>query len=160
MQDKQGMKAEREFAEQFNATLETNLDLQYKDIDAWITTPEGVKHSVSIKDQTWGALQYGNICFEYMLESTLKGKTMGGSFTKCEARWYAIKVDKEWLMFRTSHLRKYIELNKQSFRNTHTRATLEKANREEGRTFDRGWMYLIPLKELRQQTIKIIPLKN
>lgn len=139
----QGIKAEHIFAERFNGKLITDLSLQYKDIDCQLKDGR----YVSIKHLKTGE-KTGNFSFEYLLENTRNGNTMAGSIRKCEAELYAIYCGEKWYVFNTKDLILFLDENETRLRKVKTGAWLEEANRKQGRTFDRGWNYLVSIKEV------------
>lgn len=154
----QGLKAEHEFAKQFNATLIHDLDLQYKDIDAEVYNKRKEAFSVSIKHQAI-AEKTRNFSFEFELEDTRTSDTRAGNFEVCEAFYYAIKAMNKWFIFKTSDVDEYIEKHKKTLRVVKTSAWLEEDNRRKGRKYDRAWSYLVPVCELEKLAVKIVPCK-
>lgn len=153
--DGAGFKAEQLCAAQFDGQL-TNLKAhQYKDIDAFVTTKQGVKASVSVKDQLWSSEKYGAIQIEMKLTNTVSGASMDGCFIKCEADYYFWRVwTKEfgdtWAIVKVSAMKEFINKNKANLKKWQTQEKTEAKNRSYGRKFDRAAGYVVPMEELKK----------
>jgi hypothetical protein len=155
--------AEQSFATYFNGDVVEELELQYKDID--ILCKESGK-TVSVKDIGDSSKQYGSVLLETTLVNTTNGATSKGSFYKCEADLFAIRLWHKgrycWYVTHTSELTKYLEQN--SLSEVKTRPETEAKNRARGRYYNGTICKRISVPHLVENTeclcIPIRALKN
>lgn len=137
--------SEYQFCKQFKCRFVEDLQLQYKDIDA--ISPKG--NSISIKSQEI-AVKTGNFSFEFELQDTRTGDKRIGNFLACQADYYAITNGSQWFVFKHSDIVSYINDNKSKITVKHTSEKLEENNRKQGRKYDRGYSYMIPVTIIAQ----------
>lgn len=135
----------------------TELELQYADID--VVASRG--YTISVKEQTNSSLKSGNFAFETLLEDSSTGHSIDGSFTKCQADYYAIFREfkgSKWCFFApTTELKEFV--NSGDFRKvTTTNKTMESSN--QGRKYNRGHVTLVPIKDLYYQPYIYIFIQN
>lgn len=156
-------KSEKQFAKQFGAVLESRLEYQYKDIDAWIKSKnrlqEEIKWSVSIKSQEV-AQKTGNFSFELVIEDTRTGEWRYGNFMTCKASYAAITDGKEWFIFWTQDLKDFILENKDIYDVKDIAPWRQADNRKQGRKYDNARNMLIPIDDLRELACKIEKVKR
>lgn len=153
--DGAGFKAEQLAAAQFNGKLLSDKTNQYKDIDAQVTSKQGSKHSISVKDQLWSSERYGAIQIEMKLTNTLTGASMSGCFVKCEADYYFWRVwtaehGDTWAIVKVSVMKDFIKKNADTLKKWQTQEKTEAKNRSYGRKFDRAAGYVVPMEELKK----------
>lgn len=153
--DGAGFKAEHIAVKQFNGKLVTDLEQQYKDIDALLPTKKGVLRTCSIKDQLKSSKQYGSIQIETKLTNTSNERHILGCFYKNQSQMYFWRVWTEkygdtWLIIKSSVLQNFVEENKEHLRTWRTAKSTEAKNRSYGRKYDRAEGYTIPIKDLEE----------
>ena len=153
--DGAGFKAEQLCVAQFDGVLLSDKVNQYKDIDARITSKQGTKHSVSVKDQLWSSEKYGAIQIEMKLTNTLTGASMGGCFVKCEADYYFWRVWTQefgdtWAIVPVKKMKEFIKTNAASLKKWKTQEKTEAKNRSYNRKYDRAEGYVVPMEELKK----------
>lgn len=153
--DGAGFKAEQLCAMQFNGELLQQKTYQYKDIDARITSKQGSKHLVSVKDQLWSSEKYKAIQIEMKLTNTVTGASIDGCFKKCEADYYFWRVWTEefgdtWAIVKVSIMKQYIRDNAATLKKWQTQEKTEAKNRSYNRKYDRAAGYVVPMEELKK----------
>lgn len=141
-------KSEESFAQHFRG-VPVGLPMQYKDIDVMLNEGRWKCHTVSIKDIGDSSKRYGSVLVETSLVNTRNGKKAKGSFYKCEADFYAIRLHHKgrycWYVTSTNHLRKLVS---QPHPVVHTRKETERRNREQGRVYDGSECVRIKVSDL------------
>lgn len=153
--DGAGFKAEQLAVAQFGGKLLSDKANQYKDIDAQVTSKQGSKHTISVKDQLWSSEKYGAIQIEMKLTNTTTGASMGGCFVKCEADYYFWRVwtaehGDTWAIVKVSVMKDFINKNKDSLKKWQTQEKTEAKNRSYNRKYDRAAGYVVPMEELKK----------
>ena len=155
--------AETTFATYFNGTVVEDLEQQYKDIDISLNKSN---LTVSIKDIGDSSRKYGGAMFETTLLSSQTGKQSDGSFYKCAADYYAIRLWHKgrmcWYVTKTADLKHYLEST--PCKEIRTRAETERKNRQRGRFYDGTICKMVRVEDLVANTeclcIPIQALKN
>lgn len=152
--------AETTFAEYFNGVVVEDLEQQYKDIDIRLNKSG---KTVSIKDIGESSKKYGGVLFETQLLSTKTGKTSLGSFNKCDADLYAIRLWWDghycWYVTNTSELKEWVSKN--SVKDVRTRAATERRNAAAGRFYNGSVCKMVTVRDLVNKTHCLcIPIKD
>lgn len=152
--------AEKEFAKYFNGVLVTEKKQQYADIDVRLRKRG---NTVSIKDIGESSKTYGGALFETRLYSTVKKKSMKGSFYKCKATVYAIRLwykgEMCWYVASTANIKAYLESG--SFRTITTKSSTEAKNRASGRVYDGSECVCVDVEDLIANTNNLtIPIRK
>lgn len=153
--DGKGMDAESLAVKQFGGELTSVKEDQYKDIDAFITTKQGVRASISVKDQLWSSERYKAIQLELELTDSRTGRTMDGCFASCEADYYfwrihTVEHGDSWAIIEVSKMQAYVVENYSRLKTWRTTHNTEAKNRSYGRTYDRAEGVTIPIIELSE----------
>ena len=84
-----GFEAEQLCVNQFRGKLLTSKEYQYKDIDCFVKSKQGVKYTASVKDQRTSTRQgYNTIQLELEQVNTRNNKTCNGCFVKNQSDYY------------------------------------------------------------------------
>lgn len=156
--DGSGFSAERLCAEQFNGTLTSEKEWQYKDVDLFIKGK-----SCSVKDQLGSSAKFNSIQIELQLINTDNNQSMKGCFYSNESDYYFWRVTTKdngdsWVVVESEKLKHWVESNKDSLRPWTTTAYTERKNRSYGRTFNRSKGVVVTVEQLQAlgKTIKCI----
>lgn len=140
---------EQIYANQFGGTLIEGS--RQWGIDADILTPDG--KTVSIKDQLRSSAKTGNIAIG-VETSDASGRVKPDWFQYIATTGFAVlcthpKTKKAiWIRCRPSKLKQWVEDNKASLRKFNLRPSTVAHNVSQGRTFNNGWGWLVPIQRL------------
>lgn len=153
--DGKGFKAEKLCAKQFNGETISSKHLQYQDIDCYVQSTNGKKHTASVKDQTYSTKQgYTTVQIELEQTNTRTGSKINGCFHKNKSDYYFWLVfyeDKEqWIIIKSSILKKYVQDNKDKLKTWCTSPTTEAKNRSYKRTYDRSEGVMININTMAE----------
>ena len=162
--DGAGFKAEKLAATQFNGTLVTDLQQQYKDIDVMIKAKDGSLKSVSVKDQLWSSEKFGSIQVELKTINTRTGVSQNGCFYTNESDYYFWRIwtkdfGDTWAVIEASVLKDFVKQNLDTLKTWNTTAKTEEKNRSYGRRYDRTEGVVLKTSDLMQLG-KLIPVKG
>ena len=148
-----GFEAEQLCVNQFRGKLLTSKEYQYKDIDCFVKSKQGVKYTASVKDQRSSTKQgYNTIQLELEQVNTRNNKTCNGCFVKNQSDyyfWLVVHNNKEqWCIVKSSVLKEYVKKNKHKLPTWQTKPNTEAKNRKYGRTYDRSKGVLVTIEKL------------
>jgi len=151
--DGAGFKAEKLAVMQFGGELVTDKRSQWRDIDAVIETKQGIKASVSVKDQLWSSERYKGIQIEVRLFNSRTGAVIEGCFLKCQADYYFWRVHTPeygdtWAIVPTEKMKAFVKENQHTLKKWQTQPKTEAKNRSYGRKYDRACGYVITMEQL------------
>lgn len=152
---------EQIYANQFGGTLIEGS--RQWEIDADILTPDG--KTVSIKDQLRSSAKSGNIAIG-VETSDANGRVKPDWFQYIATTGFAIlcthpKTKKAiWIRCRPSKLKQWVEDNKASLRRFNLRPSTVAHNRSQGRTFNDGWGWLVPIQRLLDDSFSFTELNQ
>lgn len=140
---------EQLYANQFGGTLIN--DKRQWEIDADILTPDG--KTVSVKDQLRSSAKYGNIAIG-VETSAADGRIKPDWFQYIATTGFAILCTHPqtakpiWIRCTPAKLQQWVKDNEAQLRKFNLRPSTVAHNRSQGRTYNNGWGWLVPIQRL------------
>lgn len=153
--DGAGFEAEKLCVNQFNGTLLSSKEYQYKDIDCFVTTKNNKQYTASVKDQrTSTKLGYDTIQLELELINTDNNKSIKGCFYNNESDYYfwlvQIKDVSYWCIVKSADLKKYVKENLGLLKTWQTTTKTENKNKQYGRYYNRSKGVMVDIETLKR----------
>ena len=150
-----GFEAEQLCVNQFRGKLLTSKEYQYKDIDCFVKSKQGVKYTASVKDQRTSTKQgYNTIQLEMELINTDNNKKTKGCFVKNESDYYfwLVQIDgvDYWCIVKSADLKAYVKANLKTLKTWQTTTKTENKNRQCGRYYNRSKGVLVDIETLKR----------